>query len=210
MLGAGLVDLQSPQDSINKDSPLIILCEGVNAEEDSKFYNTLFKYEARHSMFISAQGEAQLFYNYLYFLSVKDEISANFEIVSLKDRDNKFASIEDIKNEVELKPGLKYTYKRAKELYIYNEETMNYFRDAKKTKIISEKKKVFDAEIIRIEDKTNAKESCSYKGIKGKWLDLFETKIDPKEITETKIAEIIRNNKDTSEIYKELHDLIFN
>lgn len=125
MLGAGLMDLASPQRSIepNKNTPILVLCEGEGSQEDAKVYNTIFNDYERPVMFISSRGSSQLYKTYEILQEIKPALSSDFELLMIRDRDHEFKNNEAIKSYEEGHDCVKILHRRALESYIYNTET---------------------------------------------------------------------------------------
>lgn len=124
MLGAGLMDLVSPQKAVfSQDSPVLILCEGEGDDEDAKIYNTIFQDKTPSVLFVSCRGSSQVYRTFQLLREIKPGLSANFEMLMVRDRDHEFPSQNDIKEYEKINKGTKILKKRAIECYIYNSET---------------------------------------------------------------------------------------
>jgi len=124
MLGAGLMDLISPQLAINSiDAPTIIFCEGEGNDEDARLYNIIFKDLNPPAMFISARGSSQLLRTFEVIKEIKKGLAANFKVKMLRDRDHEFPTQEDIYDYENYNPGQKVLHRRAIECYLFNSES---------------------------------------------------------------------------------------
>ncbi len=123
MLGVGLIDLISPQPtSPTKNAPKLVLCEGEGDGSDAKIYNTIFKKLNPPALFVSCRGNSQLHKSFRLIKEIKPGLSADFEILMVRDRDHEFPKLEDILNYENTNEGCKILRRRAIELYIFNVE----------------------------------------------------------------------------------------
>jgi len=127
MIGSGL--MLDVVNSYTPDSPILILCEGQNSEADALIYNQIFdNYESvsgRSAMFVSCLGSSQLSVSFDLLRQVKKSLSANFELLMLRDRDHEFPNHESIDVYKKSYPQRRVLLHRAIEAYIYNSETAN-------------------------------------------------------------------------------------
>jgi predicted ATPase len=123
MLGVGLIDLISPQPtSSSKSSPKLVFCEGEGNGNDAKIYNTIFKDLKPPTLFVSCRGNSQLHKSFRLIKEIKPGLSADFEVLMVRDRDHEFPKLEDILNYENTNEGCKVLRRRAIELYIFNTE----------------------------------------------------------------------------------------
>jgi hypothetical protein len=116
-----LIEEQNYED---KKSPYLILCEGENSESDALIYNQIFPdYKGRSVLFVSCKSNTELSINFEVFRQIKNSLSANFNLLMLRDRDHEFANNREIENYTSEYPGRKVLFKRAIECYLYNSET---------------------------------------------------------------------------------------
>lgn len=124
MLGAGLMDLISPQMALaSNDAPEIVFCEGEGGDEDARLYNIIFKDLTPPVLFISSRGATQLYRTFSIIKEIKKGLAANFSIKMLRDRDHEFPSQSEIEQFEKENPGVKVLHRRAIECYLFNSET---------------------------------------------------------------------------------------
>jgi len=124
MLGAGLMDLISPQLALaSNDAPEIVFCEGEGGDEDARLYNIIFKDLTPPVLFISSRGSTQLLRTFSIIKEIKKGLAANFTIKMLRDRDHEFTSQSEIEQFEKENPGVKVLHRRAIECYLFNSET---------------------------------------------------------------------------------------
>lgn len=123
MLGAGLMDLVSPEIvKITSDAPILVVCEGEGLDADFKIYNEIFRYRHPSVVFISARGSSQVERTFELLNEIKPGLSANFKMMMLRDRDHEFPSFEDVVNYEEANPNHRVLRRRAIECYVYTSE----------------------------------------------------------------------------------------
>jgi hypothetical protein len=214
MLGAGLIDLYSPQIAIEtNNAPSLILCEGEGNKEDASIYNIIFRDRKPRVLFISSRGSNQLYKSYQLLQEIKPGLSSDFHITMVRDRDHEFLSEKDIQEYETTNPGVKILKRRAIEMYLYSVETaslvlarfnrtilkkdqenMEYLQK----KIMNEtmtgvkgnayKEEIYDAFIIAVR-------GYGYELFKGEEIEMAE-----------KVARLITPQTET---YKELASVIF-
>jgi predicted ATPase len=124
MLGVGLMDLVTKQSSShNKESPVLVLCEGEGENADAKIYNIIFRNRTPNVMFVSSRGSSQLYKSFTILNQIKPGLSSDFEIRMLRDRDHEFPSPQSITDYETSMPNCKVLRKRAIESYVYNPDT---------------------------------------------------------------------------------------
>jgi hypothetical protein len=125
MLSSGLFeDSLLDRKTVTHDAPILILCEGASGEADAKIYNKLFEtYNGRSALFISCQGTHELTTAFDIFRQIKNSMSANFELLMLRDRDHEFLDSNSIQEYIDNFPGRRVLSKRAIECYLYNSES---------------------------------------------------------------------------------------
>ncbi len=124
MLGIGLMDFISTQPRIStQDAPKLILCEGESTKQDAKIYNIIFRDMNPPVLFVSCRGNTQLHKTFRLLKEIKPGLSADFEVMMLRDRDHEFLSLADILKYKQENEGCKVLYKRAIECYLFSSET---------------------------------------------------------------------------------------
>jgi hypothetical protein len=223
MLGAGLLDLISPQKALKSmNAPEIILCEGEGDDEDAVLYNIIFRDLNSPVIFISSRGSSQLFRTFSILKEIKKGIAANFQLKMLRDRDHDFPNYDSIQKFERENQGIKILRKRAIECYLYNSETIKlWFKSKHKQNYLPP-----DPELLREMDLLQAQiQSEAEQGIKGndyktRLKDLFDSSIgasyqpkyedfgnpDPAPDTRESIAHLITPETQT---YQELFEIIF-
>ena len=74
-------------------------------------------------MFVSCRGASQLHKTFRLLTEIKPGLSADFELLMLRDRDHEFPSLADIQRYQQENEGCRVLFKRALEVYLYNSET---------------------------------------------------------------------------------------
>lgn len=126
MLSSGLYKNDSilTKNNTTPDAPILVLCEGSDAEADALIYNKIFEnYLGRSVLFVSCQGTHELSTSFDVFRQVKNSLSANFKLLMLRDRDHDFRNQNSIDNYIENYPDRRVLYRRAIECYLYSSET---------------------------------------------------------------------------------------
>jgi predicted ATPase len=124
MLGVGLMDFISPQNRVvSPDAPILVLCEGESEVQDAKIYNIIFRNLTPRVLFVSCRGASQLHRTFRLLTEIKPGLSADFELLMLRDRDHEFPSLADIQRYQQENEGCRVLFKRALEVYLYNSET---------------------------------------------------------------------------------------
>ncbi len=153
MLGIGLMDFISTQPRIStQDAPKLILCEGESTKQDAKIYNIIFRDMNPRVLFVSCRGNTQLHKTFRLLKEIKPGLSADFEIMMLRDRDHEFLSLADILKYKKENEGCKVLYKRAIECYLFNSETAKLVLAQFNIKLKKEDKEEMDnlQELIQI------------------------------------------------------------
>ncbi len=125
MLSSGLFkESLLTERTISPDAPILVLCEGFSSEADSLIYNQAFgTYKGRAVLFVSCQGTHELSTAFDIFRQIKNSLSANFQLLMLRDRDHEFPTMESIANFCRSYPDRRVLRRRAIECYLYNSET---------------------------------------------------------------------------------------
>jgi len=124
MLGAGLMDLVSKQKRVkSKMSPVLIICEGEGKKEDSKVYNIIFRNHEPAVLFVSSRGSSQVGRTFQILQEIKPGLSADFDMLMVRDRDHEFPTENSIEKYEEINDGSRVLRRRAIECYIFNSET---------------------------------------------------------------------------------------
>jgi hypothetical protein len=125
MLGAGLMDLVLPQRAtLTKDAPILVFCEGEGKDEDATIYNKIFQSLKPAAMFVSARGSSQLHRTFELIQEIRAGLSANFQMLMLRDRDHDFKNELEIQDFEQTNPNSKVLRRRAIEAYLYSSETL--------------------------------------------------------------------------------------
>lgn len=131
--------------NIPENAPYLILCEGENTHSDSIIYNQIIpNYKESSVLFISCQSKDQVETNFQFFEQIKVSLSAEFNLICLRDRDHEFSNEKEIESFESARPHHKVLRRRAIEGYLYNSETAKLLLRKYKQKITSEDIKALD------------------------------------------------------------------
>jgi hypothetical protein len=153
MLGVGLMDFITVQKAVaTKDAPKLVLCEGEGQGQDAKVYNIIFRDLEPPILFVSCRGNTQLHKTFRLLKEIKPGLSANFEILMVRDRDHEFPMLEDIRRYEEENENCKVLHRRAIESYLYNSETAKLVLKSFGKRLTADKKERMDnlQEMIQI------------------------------------------------------------
>jgi hypothetical protein len=165
LLGSGIEDLFIEQSvEPTPDSPILVLCEGQNGDEDARIYNIIFDKIVPEVMFVSCKGSSQLYRSFQLLNKVKPGLSANLRIYMIRDRDAEFPDFESIELWEKNNPNAKILTKRAMECYLFNTETASKLN--KRYSIQSDSKKLDNLNnlLFRIDQEVhNGVKTSNYK-----------------------------------------------
>ena len=107
-------------------TPILIFCEGQGEFNDASIYNKIFERFGGHNvLFISSKGCSQVTLSFQLINQIKQNLSTDFEILMLRDRDHEFPTMQNIIDYKQEFPGRKVLEKRAIECYLFNSEITN-------------------------------------------------------------------------------------
>jgi AAA15 family ATPase/GTPase len=212
ILGTGLKDFISPVKTVfSADSPRLVLCEGEGSDSDFRIYNTIFADLEPRVLFVSTRGSSQVYQAFQILTEVKHGISANFELLMVRDRDHEFKSEQEILRYESLNFGLKVLRRRAIEAYLFDPEIIEKLFKKYKLRLTQNAKQSLTQLQLEIQAEAEAGETGS--SYKFRFKQVFETICNQdlyRKISEFDLN-IVLAELVTSEtlVYKELHQLIF-
>ncbi len=145
MLGVGLMDFIATQNRVvSSEAPILILCEGENQVQDAKIYNIIFRHLTPKVLFISCRGTSQLYKTFRLLTEIKPGLSADFELLMLRDRDHEFPTLADIQRYQQENEGCRILFRRALEAYLYSAETARLVLSKFRQRLLKKHKQMID------------------------------------------------------------------
>jgi hypothetical protein len=212
LLGSGIEDLLIEQPvEPTKDSPVLVLCEGENGDEDARIYNIIFHELYPRCLFVSCKGSSQLYRSFQLLNQIKPGLSSNIRIYMIRDRDAEYKDQEAIAKWEYDHPNAKVLSKRAMECYLFSSETAKLL--CKKFNIRIDEKKIQTLDILQhkiAQEVREGQKTSSYKESLTLALNratdfVLDAKV-PENIHYETLAGLITTNTVT---YRELYQDIF-
>ncbi len=145
MLGVGLMDFIATQDRVtSSEAPIVILCEGESQVQDAKIYNIIFRNLSPRVLFVSCRGTSQLHKTFRLLTEIKPGLSADFELLMLRDRDHEFPTLADIQRYQQENEGCRVLFRRALEVYLYSSETARLVLSKFRQRLLKTHKQAID------------------------------------------------------------------